>query len=961
MNGNGRRRNASANSDIDSKTSVTSIPELPSINDEYIDKILHPVQLFPDEVVSPTNEDEIDGNDSDSVPLGDTQRTRQPNNPIGSKPIVEDFPDSVSSTGTASRSSKNTNVSYRSLAKIVPINNNNYKPEAVQSKDLIKRDTAQMNLFSPPLEEPVRPYQLLSAQILKDSMNVAHSSNAGTSTTTGTGTDIRYSRQPPARKYSPHKSRPAFINKLWNMLNDSANVDMIRWSSDGKSFFVINRERFVKDILPKYFKHSNFASFVRQLNMYGWHKVQDVKSGSIQSNADEKWQFENEFFLRGREDLLDRIVRQKAGSSGVHGHGHGHGRVDRHAGNGNGGVSTNSGNSLIGGPMSISSSRLLTNGVATSGGKTSSSESGVRGSGKPHTSGSGPETDGHGNGNGIANLGIFNLRNRLQITDGEHRNLPNINDDVYTVLEELEKVKFNQIAISKDLMRISKDNEMLWKENILARERYRTQQQALEKIFRFLTSLVPHMDQKLLVDGRSNADVGNRVSHMNHHGTNFGKIDTVRIDEISTGNNPPEIVEDDTTSALTGAPSVTSLETVSALAPTPRVNSSISASKFSKQRPSSERPKDDIVNDFTDSQVGGLNMQSFEGVSNTLLMDDLPGTPDLLGNLNGSMNQFQQIQQQQQNQQQSQQRQQQQSIAYPAYDFGSSKSSSLPMQRPRSDGSNSRYLLKNKPHSDSFSLETVPGGNRGEPRLYTNNAHSKISELPFEDEEGEKSEDVQRRKPEGSSSTKEDDSQGANLKTNVAQTETSATTSGSSSNRLLASNDNPKHIDHLQNMIREQDLKIQQLEDMVKGMAPTNNMNNETENENETEFNINNYLINDPQHPDQSTGLTPLLYDDHHQPLLMDQLDPIVISNANKRPIEELGEYEPMNEPLIEFPDGSSTGLTPVSTTTATPIQTIPVFQGSKDSGRDVQAEEFGGSVVYGDGNGDKAVKRQKR
>ena len=51
--------------------------------------------------------------------------------------------------------------------------------------------------------------------------------------------------------------------------------------------------------------------------MYGWHKVQDVKSGSIQSSSDDKWQFENENFIRGREDLLEKIIRQK-GSSNNH-------------------------------------------------------------------------------------------------------------------------------------------------------------------------------------------------------------------------------------------------------------------------------------------------------------------------------------------------------------------------------------------------------------------------------------------------------------------------------------------------------------------------------------------------------------------------------------------------------------------------------------------------------------------
>ena len=74
--------------------------------------------------------------------------------------------------------------------------------------------------------------------------------------------------------------------KIWSMVNDPANHDYIRWNDDGKTFQVFQREDFMKIILPKYFKHNNFASFVRQLNMYGWHKVQDINNGTLNQSCD---------------------------------------------------------------------------------------------------------------------------------------------------------------------------------------------------------------------------------------------------------------------------------------------------------------------------------------------------------------------------------------------------------------------------------------------------------------------------------------------------------------------------------------------------------------------------------------------------------------------------------------------------------------------------------------------------
>ncbi|GMG32877.1 unnamed protein product [Ambrosiozyma monospora] len=61
--------------------------------------------------------------------------------------------------------------------------------------------------------------------------------------------------------------RPAFVMKLWNMVNDSSNEKFISWLPKGDAFQVSDREGFMKNVLPKYFRHNNFASFVRQLNM----------------------------------------------------------------------------------------------------------------------------------------------------------------------------------------------------------------------------------------------------------------------------------------------------------------------------------------------------------------------------------------------------------------------------------------------------------------------------------------------------------------------------------------------------------------------------------------------------------------------------------------------------------------------------------------------------------------------
>jgi len=88
-----------------------------------------------------------------------------------------------------------------------------------------------------------------------------------------------------------------FPEKLHRMLQEIEKdgiSDVVSFFSHGRAFGVHDMERFVADVMPKYFKQSKWNSFARQLNLYGFIRI---------TSGPDTGGYYHELFLKGRPSL----------------------------------------------------------------------------------------------------------------------------------------------------------------------------------------------------------------------------------------------------------------------------------------------------------------------------------------------------------------------------------------------------------------------------------------------------------------------------------------------------------------------------------------------------------------------------------------------------------------------------------------------------------------------------------
>jgi hypothetical protein len=95
---------------------------------------------------------------------------------------------------------------------------------------------------------------------------------------------------------------PFLLHDMLEATEKDGRQSVVSWLPHGRGFKVYNPEVFVREILCSFFNQTQYKSFQRQLNIYGFERI---KYGPF------KGAYIHELFIRGRPSLFSLMVRTK--------------------------------------------------------------------------------------------------------------------------------------------------------------------------------------------------------------------------------------------------------------------------------------------------------------------------------------------------------------------------------------------------------------------------------------------------------------------------------------------------------------------------------------------------------------------------------------------------------------------------------------------------------------------------
>lgn len=99
---------------------------------------------------------------------------------------------------------------------------------------------------------------------------------------------------------------PNFPAKMYAILSRKDLADIITWMPHGRSWKVLKPREFEVKVIPTYFEHAKFSSFIRQANGWGFRRI--ISKGNDRNS------YYHELFLRGRPHLI-KLMRRPPPSS----------------------------------------------------------------------------------------------------------------------------------------------------------------------------------------------------------------------------------------------------------------------------------------------------------------------------------------------------------------------------------------------------------------------------------------------------------------------------------------------------------------------------------------------------------------------------------------------------------------------------------------------------------------------